>query len=36
VDYGVLLRLALTLFPDTADRRRLLWDTPRELFGFVA
>jgi predicted TIM-barrel fold metal-dependent hydrolase len=36
VDYGVLLHLALTLFPDTADRRRLLWDTPNELFGFAA
>jgi predicted TIM-barrel fold metal-dependent hydrolase len=35
VDYGVLLRLALTLFPDASDRRRLLWDTPRELFGFA-
>lgn len=34
VDYGVLLHLALTLFPDPADRRRLLWDTPRRLFGF--
>jgi predicted TIM-barrel fold metal-dependent hydrolase len=34
VDYGVLLHLALTLFPDTTDRRRLLWDTPRRLFGF--
>ncbi|HZI82609.1 MAG TPA: amidohydrolase family protein [Casimicrobiaceae bacterium] len=36
VDYGVLLHLALTLFPDSADRRRLMWDTPRELFGFGA
>jgi predicted TIM-barrel fold metal-dependent hydrolase len=36
VDYGVLLHLVLTLFPDTADRRKLLWDTPRELFGFAA
>jgi predicted TIM-barrel fold metal-dependent hydrolase len=34
VDYGVLLHLALTLFADTTDRRRLLWDTPRRLFGF--
>jgi predicted TIM-barrel fold metal-dependent hydrolase len=34
VDYGVLLQLVLTLFPDAADRRRLLWDTPRALFGF--
>jgi predicted TIM-barrel fold metal-dependent hydrolase len=36
VDYGVLLHLALTLFPDATDRRTLLWDTPRELFGFAA
>jgi predicted TIM-barrel fold metal-dependent hydrolase len=35
VDYGVLLHLALTLFPECADRRKLLWDTPRELFGFA-
>jgi predicted TIM-barrel fold metal-dependent hydrolase len=34
VDYGVLLNLLLKLFPDAADRRKLLWDTPRELFGF--
>jgi predicted TIM-barrel fold metal-dependent hydrolase len=35
VDYGVLLQLALNLFPDPAARRKLLWDTPRELFGFA-
>jgi len=35
VDYGVLLHLVLTLFPDRAERRKLLWDTPRELFGFA-
>jgi predicted TIM-barrel fold metal-dependent hydrolase len=35
VDYGVLLNLALILFPDTANRRKLMWDTPRELFGFA-
>jgi len=34
VDYGVLLKLALALFPDGSDRRKLLWDTPRKLFGF--
>jgi predicted TIM-barrel fold metal-dependent hydrolase len=33
VDYGVLLKLALTRFPDASDRRKLLWDTPRKLFG---
>ncbi len=36
VDYGVLLQLALALFPDPSDRRRLLWDNPRELFGFTS
>ena len=34
VDYGVLLHLVRTLFPGASDRRKLLWDTPRELFGF--
>jgi len=34
VDYGVLLALALTLFPNASDRRKVLWDTPRKLFGF--
>jgi predicted TIM-barrel fold metal-dependent hydrolase len=36
VDYGVSLKLLLGLFPDPSDRRRLLWDTPRELFGFTS
>jgi predicted TIM-barrel fold metal-dependent hydrolase len=36
VDYGVLLAVALALFPDPADRRTLMWDTPRALFGFAA
>jgi predicted TIM-barrel fold metal-dependent hydrolase len=35
VDYGVLLKLVLALFPDASTRRKLLWDTPRELFGFA-
>jgi len=35
VDYGVLLQIARTLFPDSDDRRKLMWDTPRELFGFA-
>jgi predicted TIM-barrel fold metal-dependent hydrolase len=35
VDYGVLLHLALKLFPDASDRRKLLWDTPCSLFGFA-
>jgi predicted TIM-barrel fold metal-dependent hydrolase len=36
VDYGVLLNLALALFPNAADRRKLMWDTPRSLFGFTS
>ena len=34
VDYGVGLALALPLFPDAGVRRKILWDTPRTLFGF--
>jgi predicted TIM-barrel fold metal-dependent hydrolase len=34
VDYGTLLKLVERLFPDADDRRKLLWDTPRALFGF--
>jgi predicted TIM-barrel fold metal-dependent hydrolase len=34
VDYGVVLKVMLQLFPGAPDRRKLLWDTPRELFGF--
>lgn len=34
IDYGPLLALAEELVPDAADRRRVLWDTPRrEFFG---
>lgn len=33
-DYGPLLRLVGDLFPDPRARRKLLWDTPRRLFGF--
>ena len=36
VDYGPLLKLAEALLPAAADRRRVLWDTPRRLFGFGA
>ena len=36
LDYGVLLRLAQALFPDASDRRKLMWNTPRRLFGFPA
>jgi predicted TIM-barrel fold metal-dependent hydrolase len=34
IDYGPLLKLVEVLLPDAADRRKLLWDTPRRLFGF--
>jgi predicted TIM-barrel fold metal-dependent hydrolase len=33
-DYGPLVELAELLFPDPAERRTLLWETPRRLFGF--
>jgi predicted TIM-barrel fold metal-dependent hydrolase len=33
VDYGVLLKLFATLFPDAAVRRTIQWETPRVLFG---
>jgi predicted TIM-barrel fold metal-dependent hydrolase len=36
VDYGVMLNLALALFPDAADRRKLLWETSNKLFRFAA
>lgn len=35
-DYGPLVELAETLFPDEASRRALFWDTPKRLFGFGA
>jgi predicted TIM-barrel fold metal-dependent hydrolase len=34
IDYGPLLALVDMLFPDTADRNKLLWETPKRLFGF--
>jgi predicted TIM-barrel fold metal-dependent hydrolase len=34
VDYGVVLNVMRQRFPGASDRRKLLWDTPRELFGF--
>jgi predicted TIM-barrel fold metal-dependent hydrolase len=33
-DYGPLVELTETLFPDEADRRKLFWDTPHRLLGF--
>ena len=34
VDYGPLLALLALQVPDEADRRRILWETPRREFGF--
>ena len=34
IDYGPLLKLFEGLVPDPADRRKILWDTPRRWFGF--
>jgi len=36
VDYGVLLSVAVRQLPDTALRRKVMWDNPRRLFGFAA
>lgn len=33
IDYGTLLKLVEQLFPTDADRRKLMWETPRALFG---
>jgi len=35
VDYGPLLTVVDRLFPNPADRERLLWRTPARLFGFT-
>jgi predicted TIM-barrel fold metal-dependent hydrolase len=34
MDYGPLLASVEMLFPDPADRQKLLWNTPNRLFGF--
>jgi predicted TIM-barrel fold metal-dependent hydrolase len=34
IDYGPLLKLAEQLLPDAGVRRKVMWDTPRRLFGF--
>ena len=34
VDCGPLLKLAESFLPDAADRRKVLWETPRNLLGF--
>jgi predicted TIM-barrel fold metal-dependent hydrolase len=34
LDLGPMLRQVERLLPDAADRRKVLWDTPRRLLGF--
>lgn len=34
IDYAPLLQCLAGLVPNEADRRTILWDTPRRLFGF--
>jgi len=34
IDYGPLLALVSDWLPDTDDQRAVLWETPRQLFGF--
>ncbi|MBS0644228.1 MAG: amidohydrolase family protein [Proteobacteria bacterium] len=34
MDYAPLLQLLAVLIPDAVDRRSVLWETPRRLFGF--
>jgi predicted TIM-barrel fold metal-dependent hydrolase len=35
LDYGPLLKHVESWLPDANDRQRLLWNTPRRLFGFA-
>lgn len=35
VDYGPLLKLAEQLMPDPDLRRKIMWETPKHLFGFA-
>jgi predicted TIM-barrel fold metal-dependent hydrolase len=35
VDYGPVLKFVETWLPDATARRKVLWDTPRRLFGFA-
>jgi len=36
MDYGPLLQLVEKLVPNEGDRNKLLWETPRRVFGFGA
>lgn len=35
LDYGPLLQLFAHMVPDAQDRQKILWDTPKRLFGFA-
>jgi predicted TIM-barrel fold metal-dependent hydrolase len=35
VDYGPPLTCLARWLPDEADRQRVLWETPKHLFGFA-
>ena len=35
LDYGPLLQLFAQMVPDPQDRQKILWDTPKRLFGFT-
>ncbi|MEO6015927.1 MAG: amidohydrolase family protein [Polaromonas sp.] len=35
LDYGPLLQLFAHTVPDPQDRQKILWDTPKRLFGFA-
>ena len=35
LDYGPLLQLFAQMVPDPQDRQKILWDTPKRLFGFA-
>jgi predicted TIM-barrel fold metal-dependent hydrolase len=34
INYGPLVALAAELVPDPRDRAKIMWETPKRLFGF--
>ena len=36
IDYAPLLQVIEAMVPDAQDRRKVMWDTPRRVFGFGA